>query len=253
MKFIAFARRRVSHRRVAHPPIRSRLKLQTPEPRHLQSPAIERCNCIYADAKERMSPCLIDGNNARIDFYHIEQKLLVTHAAELVFLLLGGQAREIVLFGGFKPPHIASNFGGYWNSFRRSHVAVEDFGGEKTSGLSLHKLVAAKCFFVEEKAIGQIFVHTGDIAFFGQRGGVNAKIVHRFVSHLAVRKRRLNGPCAAVAKQQPAAGTKLIALGVAAEIIVIVENENAGVGFLCTPEIGCREPTDSSANDDQVI
>ncbi len=156
MEFIAFARRRVSHRRVAHPSIRSRLKLQTLEPGHLQSPAIERCDCIDADAKERMSPRLIDGNDARIDFYHIEQKLLVTHAAELVFLLLGRQAWEIILFGGFKPPHIASNFNGNWNSFDRAHIATEDFDGEKTAGLSLHKLVAAKCFFVEEEAVGQI-------------------------------------------------------------------------------------------------
>ena len=167
MKFIAVARRRISHRRVAHPPIGSRLKLQTLEPRHLQSPAIERCDCIYADAKERMSPRLIDGNGARIDFYHIEQKLFVTHAAELVFLLLGRQAREIVLFGGFKPPHVASNFSGNWNSFRRAYIAVEHFGGEKTAGVSLHKLVAAKCFFVEEEAVSQIFVHAGDIALFG--------------------------------------------------------------------------------------
>src|SRR5438132_416473 len=98
MKFIAVARRRVSHRCVAHPAIRSRLQLQTLEPWHLQSPAIERCYCIYADAEERMSPRLIDGNDARIDFYHIEQELFVTHAAELVFFLLGRQAWEIVFF-----------------------------------------------------------------------------------------------------------------------------------------------------------
>src|SRR4029077_19331932 len=59
---------------------------------------------------------------------------------------------------------------------------------------------------------------------------------------------------AAVADQQSPGGMKLVALGVPAKIVVIVENQHARLwSGLFTVEIGSRQTADSRADDDQII
>ena len=78
-------------------------------------------------------------------------------------------------------------------------------------------------------------------AFLLQSRRINSQFGQKSASFFAVRKRRFNGKTAAIGQQQPAAGTKFIAFGVSAEIIVIVEDQYAcGITCLLTIEIcGC--------------
>ena len=59
----------------------------------------------------------------------------------------------------------------------------------------------------------------------------------------AVGERRLDGERAAVGQKQAAAGTKLIAFGVAAKVIVIIEDQYArAIARKLTIEIRGRQP-----------
>ncbi len=70
---------------------------------------------------------------------------------------------------------------------------------------------------------------------------------------IAVGKRRLDGPGSAVG-QQHAAFVELVALGVPAEVIVIVEYQNARRLAGVSPiEVGRRKPAEAAAHYHQVI
>src|SRR5258707_7849775 len=151
-----------------------------------------------------MSTCLVDRDNARIDLDDIKQECLVTHAAEFVFFLLGREARKIVFGGGLEASDIASNFRRERNSLGWAYVAAEDFAGEKDFCLAFQELIVAERFFIEEETVCQVFVDTSHVAFLRERGRVDAEVVHQTARYFAIRNRRFNGPCTAIAKKQPA-------------------------------------------------
>ena len=63
---------------------------------------------------------------------------------------------------------------------------------------------------------------------------------------------RLNGFAAAVAQDQPPIDSHLAAARVAAEVVVVIQNQNARVGIALTIEVGGREPADPCTHDHQV-
>src|SRR4029077_9709982 len=69
----------------------------------------------------------------------------------------------------------------------------------------------------------------------------------------AVRRRTLNGVGSAIS-EKPAVGLELVALGVSPEVIVIVENKNAGRGPPQLAEkVRSGKSADASAHNHQVI
>ena len=46
---------------------------------------------------------------------------------------------------------------------------------------------------------------------------------------------------------------EFVALGVAAEIIVVVQDQYAALGCLGPMEVGCRQTADAAADDDQIV
>ena len=70
----------------------------------------------------------------------------------------------------------------------------------------------------------------------------------------AVRRRRRDCVRAAVAKQQLSAGAELVARRVTAEVVVVVEEQDAGVvAGLLAEEVRSSEPTDAAAYHDQIV
>src|SRR6185369_6651293 len=88
-------------------------------------------------------------------------------------------------------------------------------------------------------------LETGDIdpEVAQQALGVRAPLCLRRVDRLA----------AAVANEQPPADGELVALGVAAEIIVVIEHKDARLRPGAAIEMGGREPADAAADHDQVV
>ncbi len=88
---------------------------------------------------------------------------------------------------------------------------------------------------------------------FGQPNGINAKRFQKTICYLAIRPWAVDIHCAAVHQRQAAAQCELIALGMAAEIVVIIENENARRCVHGAVEVCSGEPADATANDDEIV
>src|SRR6516164_11857492 len=84
---------------------------------------------------------------------------------------------------------------------------------------------------------------------------LDAEIAQETLCHIAPQSLwRLDRLTAAIADQRARAGSELIALGMAAEIVVIVDNENAGVRPHPLTIKPCRrKPADAAADHDQVV
>ncbi|MCY1451185.1 hypothetical protein D9M71_680400 [compost metagenome] len=64
---------------------------------------------------------------------------------------------------------------------------------------------------------------------------------------------RLEGFAAAVAEDHPPAGAELIALGMAAEVVVVLEDQNLRSRVFLAVEERCRQAADAAADHHQVV
>src|SRR6185295_15632575 len=77
---------------------------------------------------------------------------------------------------------------------------------------------------------------------------------HEAARFAAIWERRLDPGGAAVGDPQPAAGADLVALGMAAEIVVVVEDENLRRPvYSRAVEVRRREPTDAATDHDEIV
>src|SRR5450755_3354225 len=86
-----------------------------------------------------------------------------------------------------------------------------------------------------------------------ERGRIDAQIGHQAKGFLAVGERRFNCPRSAIRQHQFSAGAKFVALGVAAKIVVIIENKNSREWIFCAVEIGCRQATKAPAYNYKIV
>src|SRR5262249_30723197 len=83
---------------------------------------------------------------------------------------------------------------------------------------------------------------------------IDAEVVKHALGNVTVVAGAFDGLRSAVAKDEPAIHSKFIALGVSAEVVVIVENQNARIAaYLLTIKVRGRESADTAANDDEVV
>ena len=83
---------------------------------------------------------------------------------------------------------------------------------------------------------------------------VDGDVLQQLAGHLGVAPRRIDRLTAAVADQQLAVDVELVALGVPAEVIVIVEHQNPRLrADALAMEQGRRQPRDAAADDHQII
>ena len=64
---------------------------------------------------------------------------------------------------------------------------------------------------------------------------------------------RLEGFTAAIAEDHPPAGGELVALGVAAEVVVVFQDQDACLGMFLAVEPGGGQPAQATADDHQVV
>ena len=87
-----------------------------------------------------------------------------------------------------------------------------------------------------------------------ERCDIDAECAQKSSGNRAVGSRAIDVKCSAIYERKRVAEAKLIALGVAAEVIVIVENEHA-TSLRCLGAIKMRrgKPTDAAAHDNEII
>src|SRR6266481_1557610 len=84
--------------------------------------------------------------------------------------------------------------------------------------------------------------------------GFNPQLFEDLFRHLTVFPGALDRLSPTVAQKQPLAHLKLVASRMPAEVVVIVENQNSGLGSrLLAIEIGRRQTADAAANHYQVV
>jgi hypothetical protein len=79
--------------------------------------------------------------------------------------------------------------------------------------------------------------NAGSAAFVRESQGIDAKLFQEAVRNGTVRPRTVDLESAAVDQRQAGAELKLVALGMAAEVIMVVENEDARVSATCAIEV----------------
>jgi hypothetical protein len=121
---------------------------------------------------------------------------------------------------------------------------------------SCHQTIDAKGLPVEEDRGLQTVkdVRVGRLSgLVAQFHWIDTQLIHQSTRLFAVWKWGFYGQSSAVGDQQAALRAKFIALGVAAEVIMIVQNENAGgrAGARAV-EVGSGQAADAAADDDEV-
>ena len=92
------------------------------------------------------------------------------------------------------------------------------------------------------------------VVSLGERLGIDAELPHEGRCGAGVGTRALDGLRAARHEQAFAVDDELVALGVAAKVIVVVEEQHAGARTrFFAIGMGGREATDAGTDDDQVI
>ena len=226
---------------------RAALETKAGEAWEFERPHVERGDGIDADAPLAVGSLLVERDDARIRLDHVQQVVAVAHRGEARLLLRRRQARHVVDRRFLDAHDVASHL---WRQRR--------VGEQLRPRRSLRhddQLVGAKSFLVEKDAAvePERGIEIGVRAFFGQRHRIDAQRFQQAVGHGAVRPRAVDQQGAAVDELDPPIERKLVALGVAAEIVVVVEDEDAGVLVLRPIKMRRREPADAAAHDDEVV
>ncbi len=247
---IGIARRRIAHARGG-----AGIELHALEARQTQPPAIERRFRVDAHAPFAMSPGLVERDGARIQLGDVQQKVAIADARQPILLFRRRQAGHVIDLALFDAQNTGLGLVGQRRLIEKGFQAA----GAATTARSRtthHQLVAAEGLPVEiggalqsERAIDVRLV-----ALPGQRHRIDAEIFHQSIGDRAVRPGTVDQHRPAIHQFHPPAGkTEFIALGVAAEVIVIVEDQDFRVGPGGAIEMRRRETGNAAAHHDQVV
>jgi len=113
--------------------------------------------------------------------------------------------------------------------------------------------ILAKRFLVKKRGGAQFRIEVLVVGFV-ERFRLDADLVKQGFGDIAILVGTFDGLRSTVAQQHPPAGAKFVAFGMAAEIVMIVQDENART-FPCASakEISGRETAEAAADNDEVI
>jgi hypothetical protein len=117
------------------------------------------------------------------------------------------------------------------------------------------QFVGAECFLVEKDLRAQAERPVQiPVDVFGVGGNIDSQFLDQSLGHGAVRSRAFDGKCPAKTQHGSLGEVELIALGVSAEVIVIVKNQDARLGSRnFAKKVRRREPADSAAHHHQIV
>jgi hypothetical protein len=174
----------------------------------------------------------------------VAQIILVAHAPQRGGLRLGPQIGKIILACGEQPRQIGPHRRGQRGLAEKLRPWFLSGAGDQPVG--------AKMFLVEKGRGAQPGIGIGFITAVA--GQIDAKIGEQLFRGETIGKRRFNAHRAAIAKDGAAPVSKLVALGMAAEIVVIVDDQYLAIGAeRLAVEIGGRQPGNAAPDDHQII
>ena len=130
------------------------------------------------------------------------------------------------------------------------------FAFATTSRVVVHdQLIGTESLFIEEdfraQSAGAIHAVVDE---FWIRWNINAQLLDQCFRYATIRSRALYGKRSSKAVTERATNAELVALGMPAEIVVIVEDQNASLGAHCLAVVMCgSQAADTASNDDQIV
>ncbi len=246
---------RVARRGIAHAGGTGGIELQSLESRQAQAPAVQRRLGLDADAPLAMGGGPVVGDHPGVGLDHLQQVVAVADARQPIHLLGGVEVGQVVDLGGLDAHDIGLDLGRQ----RRGRQP----GGERLGVLRAcveaaeadHEFVGAEGLLVEEHRRFQpgvtIEVLVG--AGLGQGDRIDAQLGHQAGRDRAVGAGAVDQHGPAVQQQGAAADVELVALGVAAEVVVVLQHQDAGVGLGLAPEVRCGQAADPAADHHQIV
>src|SRR5205823_12294769 len=81
---------------------------------------------------------------------------------------------------------------------------------------------------------------------------INPQFFDQRFGHRTIGRRALNGKCATEGQAFVSTNIKFVSLGMAAEVVVVLDNQNARIRILLAIEMRGRETADPAADDDEI-
>ncbi len=187
-------------------------------------------NLVHADAPVAHAPALVHLEHLLVDLDVVPQVSAVADLAEQRDFLVAAHARQVIALVGEGPDEIR---------FRR--FAQRRFCREllpRPASVARDELAFAVGFLVESDRIGETHpVEKILVEVLVKPLHIDTDIAEQGPGFVGVTGWRVNRLGTAVGDLGPATDRELVSLGVAAEVIVIVENENARRRVLAAIEI----------------
>ena len=236
----------ISSGRIAHARNAALIELQTAKTGKAHRPAVKRGDGIDSDTPPALRSWLKIGERGRIGVRQIREIGAVTHPRQPVLLLSHGQAGKIVGATLLDSGDIAS--GG--RAQRRSGKHLEP-GSLASAG---RQIVRAEGRLVEEDSAAEA---SGRIKVLGldplHRRHIDADLLEQPVGLGAIGARAVDLESTAVANQHRGAGSEFIALGMAAQVVVVFQDQDTRRGLGGAKKMRCGESADPAADHDQVV
>src|SRR5579872_454652 len=198
-----------------------------------------------------MSASLVNGGGVGADFDDVKQEVAIAHPRQLVFLICLREARHVVGLFRLDADDVALGGGGQ-RSLGEKVGPVFCFG--RGAGNSGDEAFGAEGFFVEEVRGLQAFVDGAVGALGFERGRIDSQLGKKSGGLGAIGERGLDGDGASVGEEETASGAEFVAFGMASEVVVIVENQNAGFGSgLFAVKVRGSETADATTDYDEIV
>src|SRR6266550_251951 len=216
------------------------------ETRVAHTSAVVRGNGVNPNAVEPVRRSLKDLNNVQVNFCRLKKKVFVAGLDQLDALLFGGQTRQIIDGIVFQAGQVLAR--GFIDR------DLQDGFRTRVKAGAGHEPIRTKRLLVEERCTLQIhrLVHIL-VEVFVEPLYVDAYVFKEANGFRAIVRGTLDRLSASISDQETVAGAKLIPLGVAAKIIMIIKDENPGLGpERLEKEVRGRKAAHAAAHHDEV-
>ena len=173
-----------------------------------------------------------------------QQIILIAHGLERRRLRLRVEAGEMVLHLGVEARQVSADGGRQRRFGEELRPRLLARAGDQT--------VAQEMLPVKERGVAQPGIGFGLKPLIA--GEIDTQIGQHLLGGEAVGEGRFNAHRAAIGKDGAAAVVELVALGVTAEIVVIIKDQDLAIIAQCLPvEMGRRQAGNAAAHDHQII
>ncbi len=242
----------MASRQVGEHAVGCRLEIHAlkPWPSHL--PREQRRQRVDTGHEAAGAGLLVEPEHLGVDLHEIEQEGRVAHRREAHLLFRRGEAGQIIgRARRLKPEQVVPSFRREWRP--RQELAVE----ADAPGRRLHEAVLAPGLSIEEVRCAESHpsVQPTQLRIVRREPvQVDADVFEELPGGQVVALGRLDVQGAAVEYQRAAVVLELVPLGMAAEVVVIVEDEDpGGSADVFDEEVRGRQPADPTANHHEVV